>query len=149
MDPAFKPVFVPKKKRQEQLLQRQRDESIERAKQREDQRKAFEKQRNRSRSRSPPLQAISQEERNLIKAQFLGNNQERKKKSLPTDGKHKFVFDWDPKEDTSSNALPSVKLVRKLNTDLGDGGPEHLASRLSKLKDEEMTTRDWRIFREN
>ena len=106
---------------------------------------------------------LSEKERELeaIKRQYLGEEKQKRKARKASD-RYKFKFDWDATEDTSAdpNALYQRPVEASLLFGRGRRGGDELARvgkgsglgddrRWSDKSLEEMTERDWRIFRED
>lgn len=69
----------------------------------------------------------------------------KKKEKRPT-----FLFEWDASEDTSSNQLKRAPIASFRRTNNNEEASKDARSQLlDSLSLDEMTTRDWRIFREN
>ena len=66
-----------------------------------------------------------------------------KKERKPT-----FLFEWDASEDTS-NQLKTAPIASFRRTNNTDESKEARSQILDNLRVEEMSTRDWRIFKEN
>lgn len=52
---------------------------------------------------------INEKDMELIKARYIGKREEKKPRKNLRPGEKKFVFDWDPSEDTSSGADSLLK----------------------------------------
>ena len=91
-------------------------------------------------------------EQQELKSKYLGVGVGSEKKARKMLDRKKFVFDWDESEDTSTSLPPPINLPNRAR--LGGLGDPLSASRKPELHWSEkalndMTQRDWRIFRED
>ena len=95
---------------------------------------------------------MEKEERDNIKKNYLGLVKQEKVKRHQTSYKSKLLFEWDKSEDTHGGILGSktAESVRALNNRKGANMDDLIEVKTWKDKEyEEMTDRDWRIFRED
>lgn len=96
---------------------------------------------------------MGRQEINELRERFLGNKKQedlaRRKKAL-SQNKNALKFEWDAAEDTSALGVAAVSGRKQVEPRKDEfAGQSDIHDRIATLKDEEMTERDWRIFREN
>jgi len=155
-----------RKKREEERMSRER--------RRRDKRKdSPERRRSRSKEKAQLNTSgvlMTEKEIEYMKKQYLGLIREKKKLQKPSEMFHtNFVFDWDESEDTSKDISdlyssrkdphllfgkghlggidPTLRKNHNESSDIGRRSSKDV--HWSRKKVEEMTSRDWRIFRED
>ncbi|GER36118.1 DEAD-box ATP-dependent RNA helicase [Striga asiatica] len=168
---AKKPVFLTKEKRQKLALQRRREEATaqqkrraemllqqktpaannsRRARDRDSERRNHDRERedeHKARKRAR-LEKLDEKQREIdltaIKEQYMGSEKPKKRVIKPSE-KFRFSFDWENTEDTSRNMKSLYQNPHKASLLFDIKVDRHWSDK----KLEEMTDRDWRIFRED
>ncbi|GER38360.1 DEAD-box ATP-dependent RNA helicase [Striga asiatica] len=168
---AKKPVILTKEERQKLALQRRQEEATaqqkrraemllqqqtpaannsRRARDRDSERRNHDRERedeHKARKRAR-LEKLDEKQREIdltaIKEQYMGSEKPKKRVIKPSE-KFRFSFDWENTEDTSRNMKSLYQNPHKASLLFDIKVDRHWSDK----KLEEMTDRDWRIFRED